>query len=127
MIEVPVVEPVSEAFRYTADAIRSAADAVGDGLGTAVAIVQSAIPKTRNFISRAVYSTFYYGSYGVVFPTLFVAGVIPGMGPIKNGLIDGAVAATDKIRDRREKRLARRAETDEKILTQEGCEAAHGA
>jgi hypothetical protein len=94
MIEVPVVEAVSGVFRSTADAIRNAADAIGDGVGTAAAIVQSAIPKKRNFISRAVYSAFYHGSYCVVFPTVFMAGVVPGMGPVKDGLIDGAVAAT---------------------------------
>jgi hypothetical protein len=52
-------------------------------------------PASRGFAARLVYSSCYYASFGVVFPTLFVAQTIPGFGPIASGLCDGAKAATD--------------------------------
>ena len=59
--------------------------------------MQTALPATGKFVSRFVLcSTCYFASYGVVFPTLFVANVVPGLGTIAYGLTDSA-----RLRQRR--------------------------
>ena len=85
------------------------ANAVRDGAGDAVLRAQQAVPAAGKFVSRAVYSGFYYLSYGVVFPTLLVTNFVPGFGPIGDGLVGGAHAALDVVAEMKEKSAARKA------------------
>ena len=57
---------------------------------------------TTPFLSRMTYSTGYYLSYGVVFPTLFLVRIIPGAQAVVSGFVDGAVAARAYVEDLRE-------------------------
>jgi hypothetical protein len=113
-------------LKSVADAMSSAADAMRDGAHDAAEKVQQAIPAANKFVSRFMYSSCYFLSYGVVFPTLFVANYVPGAGPLGAGIIDGAVAANDAIKDLKLKRLAakERAEQqkDEQRVLEEGLE-----
>ena len=73
-----------------------------------------------------MYSTFYFASYGVVFPTLFVTNVVPGLGPIATGLTDGAVAACDVVGDMKARRAAKKAARNDPEMNQvtdEGVDA----
>ena len=49
------------------------------------------------FMARFVYTTCYTLSYGLVFPTMFLAHAIPRNNAAMQGLIDGAGAATDQV------------------------------
>src|SRR6516162_5750743 len=104
------VNSSNDPLKSVAAAMANAAEAVRDGASDAASKVQSAIPATGRFISRFVYSTCYFASYGVVFPTLFVANVVPGMGSVANGLIDGANAASDVVHEMKAKRAAKKAD-----------------
>ena len=70
---------------------------------------ETRIPAAAGMLSRFVYSTFYYTSYGVVFPTMFVVNAVPGMGAVAQGLADGANAARDAVCERQATRLAKAA------------------
>ena len=48
-------------------------------------------------VSKTVYSVCYYVSYGVVFPSLWVASLIPTDNAMGHGLSDGATAAREKV------------------------------
>jgi hypothetical protein len=92
-----------------ATAMATAVEAVRDGASDALAKAKQAVPATGEYVSRFVYSSFYYLSYGVVFPTLLVTNFLPGCGPIATGLVDGATAASDVIVEMKEKAAARKA------------------
>jgi len=101
---------------------------VRDGASDAAAKVQTTQPAASRFVSRFVYSSCYFVSYGVVFPTMLVANYVPGGTPIASGLLDGANAANDLIGEMRSKAAARKAaQTDARnentTIVQEGVEA----
>lgn len=48
-------------------------------------------------INKTIYKSGYYLSYGVVFPTCFIAGLVPTDNAMGRGLIDGAHAARDAV------------------------------
>jgi hypothetical protein len=60
------------------------------------------MPAIGGFLSRLAYTTGYAVSYGVVFPTLFVAQTVPKDNTLVHGLIDGAHAARDSVSAREE-------------------------
>ena len=101
------VQEVNSPLKSVTTAMATAAEAVRDGASDAMAKVKEAVPATGEYVSRFVYSSFYYLSYGVVFPTLLVTNFIPGCGPIADGLVDGATAANDVIQEMKEKNAAR--------------------
>jgi hypothetical protein len=68
---------------------------------------RTAILPPRPFVSQIVYSTFYFASYGIVFPALLVANVVPGLGAIGDGLADGTFAACDAVRQRKGRRASK--------------------
>jgi hypothetical protein len=103
------VQTASAPLRSVATAMATAAEAVRDGASDALAKAKQAVPITGEYVSSFVYSSFYYLSYGVVFPTLLVTNFVPGCGPIANGLVDGANAANDVIDEMKEKAAARKA------------------
>jgi len=117
-------QPANDPLKSVAAAMQTAAEAVRDGASDAAARVQSALPATGQFVSRFVYSSCYFVSYGVVFPTMFVASYIPGGGTVATGLLDGANAANDLIADMKEKSEARKvAKAEDSAIVQEGVEA----
>ena len=101
----PVEAPTSPR-QTVSTAIAAAAETVRHRTSDALARAKQALPATGESISRFVYSSFYYLSYGVVFPTLFVTSYLPGCGTIAGGLVDGAVAANDVIVGMKEKAAA---------------------
>jgi hypothetical protein len=102
------VDAPSSPLKSVSTAITAAAERVRHRTSDALARAKQALPATGESISRFVYSSFYYLSYGVVFPTLFVTSYLPGCGTIADGLVDGAVAANDVIVDMKEKAAARK-------------------
>jgi uncharacterized MAPEG superfamily protein len=116
----------ADPLKSVATAMANAAEAVRDGASDAAAKVQTALPATGKFVSRFVYSTCYFASYGVVFPTLFVANVVPGLGTIADGLTDGAAAASDVVHEMKSKRAAKKAAAQDaecREVNEEGVEA----
>jgi hypothetical protein len=102
-------ETANDPLKSVATAMATAAEAMRDGAGDAVARVKQVVPATTQAVSKFVYSGFYYAAYGVVFPTMFVTNFVPGMGPIAAGLEDGARAASDVLHGMKEKRAASKA------------------
>jgi hypothetical protein len=122
---VVAVEPVSDSLKSVACAMERASEALVDVASSTDSKAEAPLPATAGFISRCLYSTFYYTSYGVVFPTLFVANVVPGMGAVARGLADGATAAREAVYERKATRLARAAaarDPDKARVRQEGVE-----
>jgi len=99
----------NDELKNVATAMTTAAQAAREGAGDAIAQAKKAGPAARELVSKFVYSSFYYLSYGVVFPTLLVANYVPGGGPIADGLLDGATAASEVIGDIKEQSAARKA------------------
>jgi len=58
------------------------------------------------FLSQMIYNTGYYLSYGVVFPPVFLARIIPGAQAVASGFVDGAAAARDYVEGLREPEAA---------------------
>jgi len=90
-------------------------DAVADALSDAAAAVESgemAVPEeeepTERGSIRAVYGASYCISFGVVFPALMLASVVPTDNPFGHGLIDGVQAAKDRAGRMRARREAKR-------------------
>jgi hypothetical protein len=112
-----------------------ASEAQGDGVSKGGTAMETTNSSTANFVSRFVYSTFYFASYGVVFPTLFVASTVPGLGQVASGLVEGANAASEAVKERKAKRARWKAERtakkaaahdpDRQEVAQEGVEAVH--
>ena len=99
----------SDALKSVATAMATAAESIRDGAGDALARAKQAVPATGEAVSRFVYSSCYYLSYGIVFPTMLVANFIPGCGPVAAGLADGAAAANDVIVEMKQRAADRKA------------------
>jgi hypothetical protein len=87
----------SDPLKTVADAMDAAVQAVREGAADARETAAKAVPAAGLFLSRFMYTTCYTLSYGVVFPTMFVAKSIPANNPIVLGLKDGARAAIDMV------------------------------
>jgi hypothetical protein len=86
---------------------------------------RTAMPRPRPFVSQFVYSTFYFSSYCVVFPALFVANAVPGFGALADGLTDGTYAACEAVRDGKARRAAKKVaahDPDRQQVEQKGVE-----
>ncbi len=55
------------------------------------------IPAAGNILSRAMYTTSYGVSYGMIFPVLLMARAVPRENALVHGLADGAKAARDQV------------------------------
>ena len=97
------VQTANEPLKAVATAMATAAGAMRDGTSDAVAKAREAVPVVGRFVSRVVYSSSYYVSFGVVFPTMLVANIVPGGEALATGLMDGATAARSAIANRKEK------------------------
>jgi hypothetical protein len=87
----------SDPLRAVADAMDAAVHAVKEGAADAKETASKAAPAVGLYLSRFVYTTCYTLSYGVVFPTMFVAKSIPTDNALVHGLVDGARAASDMV------------------------------
>ena len=65
-------EPVTESLQDVAAALTNAVETSRDADENGGAILETATRNSAGPIFRLVYSTFYYTSYGIVFPTVFV-------------------------------------------------------
>ena len=61
--------------------------------------VQHVVRASGEYLSSAVYTTFYCASYGVAFPVVFLSHLIPGCIPLAAGIADGARAARVYVHD----------------------------
>jgi hypothetical protein len=87
----------ADPLRTAADAMTLALQAAKDGAADAQHRVNEMMPAIGGFLNRLTYTTCYAVSYGVVFPTLFVARAVPKDNAIVHGLVDGARAARDAL------------------------------
>jgi hypothetical protein len=92
----------ADPLKSVADAMSLAVQAARDGAGDAQQKVSEMMPAIGGFFGRLAYTTCYAISYGVVFPTLFVAQAVPKDNALVHGLVDGARAARDAIGSPRE-------------------------
>jgi hypothetical protein len=56
-----------------------------------------AFPATGHFLGRVVYKTSYAVAFGVTFPVMMVVRIVPKDNAIVHGLVDGAIAARDRV------------------------------
>jgi hypothetical protein len=56
-----------------------------------------AFPATSHFLGRVVYRTSYALAFGVTFPVMMVVRFVPKDNAIVHGLVDGAIAARDRV------------------------------
>lgn len=89
----------SDPLKAVADALDAAVKVAREGAEGARLSAAEALPEAERQLSRMIYNACYYLSYGVVFPTVFVARTIPQNNPVVHGLIDGAHAAMDMVQD----------------------------
>ncbi|MFO0867728.1 MAG: hypothetical protein U0935_02160 [Pirellulales bacterium] len=108
--ESPAVEtePGEERMQQVGQAMITAAVALRRGADDARLKAQQLAPAVGESLSKAVYATCYYLSYGVVFPTVFVASLVPLDNAVGYGMIDGANAAKEAVANMRARRQARR-------------------
>lgn len=92
-----------------AGAMVAAADAMKTGATDAQSAAAKVLPATGKILSKSAYATCYYVSYGVVFPTMLVAGLFPKNNPLYYGLVDGASAAKESVHKMHERRAAMKA------------------
>lgn len=111
---VPTEAPAStpevpaDKLQQVGQAMVTAAAAVRQGADDARANALELAPAVGESVSRAVYATCYYLSYGVVFPAVFVASLLPLNNAVGFGLVDGASAAKEAVSAMRSRRKARR-------------------
>ncbi len=89
--------PQADPLRSAADAMALALQAAKDGAADAQQRVNEALPDISGFVSRLTYTTCYAVSYGVVFPSLWIARAVPKENAIIHGIVDGARAARDAV------------------------------
>ncbi len=61
--------------------------------------VSEAFPATSRFLGRVVYKTSYAVSFGVMFPVMVVVRIVPKDNAMVHGLVDGALAARDRVHE----------------------------
>ncbi len=93
----PLVSTGSDPLKAVADALDMAVHATKGGVERARASASEAIPAATQFLSQAAYKTCYGISFGVVFPTMLIVGLIPKNNSLFHGFIDGAHAAIDSV------------------------------
>jgi len=109
--ETHATEVPQDSLQQVGQAMITAASAVRKGAEDARVKAQQLAPAVTQSVGKAVYATCYYLSYGIVFPTVFVASLVPMDNPIGYGIVDGATAAKEAVSDMRARRKARREST----------------
>jgi hypothetical protein len=89
----------SDPLKAVADAMDAAVEAAKQGAIKAGETATGLAPAAGQAISTAVYKTSYAISYGLVFPALLIARTVPANNAFVHGLVDGARAAIDTVKD----------------------------
>jgi hypothetical protein len=100
--------PPEDAMQKVAGAMMVAASAVQQGAADARDKARQIAPGIGRAVSKTIYATCYYTSYGFVFPTLLIVSLLPLENAVGYGLGDGARAAKDAVADLKAQRKARR-------------------
>ena len=85
--------------KTVADALDAAVEIASKGAGQVAATASGVVPALGRVLSGFTFNTCYAISYGVVFPTVLVARLIPKKNAVVYGLIDGARAAADMVHE----------------------------
>jgi hypothetical protein len=101
-----VITVSNDPLKSVADALDSAVQAAKGGVKHIRATASGALPALNSFLSGVTYKTCYAISYGIVFPTALVARAIPKENAAAYGLIDGARAAIDMVKEMKAKSLS---------------------
>jgi hypothetical protein len=96
--ESPTVQIAAEERSHSPSApdrgvMESAAEGLAEGVSAAQAAASRFIPGASGLVSKAVYNTAYYLSYGVVFGALAATAWIPTDNKLGEGIHDGTEAA----------------------------------
>ena len=90
--------------RTSVDAVDSSVDAPGSAfesghVGSSEIWLSGsqALPATGRFLGRVVYNASYAVSFGVTFPVMMIVRVVPRENSLVHGLVDGALAARDRV------------------------------
>jgi hypothetical protein len=89
----------TDPLKAVADAMDAAVMATKEGAEKARALAEGALPASSEMLSKAVYNTCYAISFGVVFPSVFLARTFPKNNAVAHGLSDGAQAAIDMVNE----------------------------
>jgi len=84
---------------YTAEAPGSVFDSLKQGATDLQVSAAEALPATSRFLGRVVYNTSYAVSFGVTFPVMMIVRVMPKDNAMVHGLVDGALAARDRVHE----------------------------
>jgi hypothetical protein len=87
----------AHALTTPADAMEDDADAMSGTMQPMGQEGSGALASAGNFVSRTIYTASYAVSYGVVFPVMMVARVVPSDNVLVHGLADGAQAARERV------------------------------
>jgi hypothetical protein len=90
-------ESANDPMKTVADALEKAVHSATESVADAKASLEKSLPGAQRFMSRLVYTTCYTLSYGVVFPTVWVARSIPADNPLVTGVTEGAKAAIEAV------------------------------
>lgn len=96
-IQEEIKEAAEELRDETSAASEGVADALRQGASDASKSADRLLPKVGKLMSKGLYATCYFGSYGVVFAALTVARMLPKDGSVIHGLEDGADAARHAV------------------------------
>jgi len=88
-----------ETVDSTADAASSGFESIKQGAYEIQARASEALPATGRFLGRVVYNSAYAVSFGVTFPVMMVVRLMPKENVLVHGLVDGALAARDRVHD----------------------------
>jgi hypothetical protein len=101
-----VIAVSNDPLRSVADALDTAVQGAKGGVEDVRAAASGALPDLSRFFSGLTYKTCYAVSHGIVFPTALVARAIPKENTAAYGLIDGARAAIDMVKEMKAKSLS---------------------
>ncbi len=101
-----VITVSNDPLRSVADALDATVQAARGGVKDIRAAASRTLPDLSRFFSGLTYKTCYAVSYGIVFPTALVARAIPKENAAAYGLIDGARAAIDLVKEMKTKFLS---------------------
>jgi hypothetical protein len=86
-----------DAVDSTAEAPGSVFDSIKQGATELQVSAYEALPATGRFLGRVIYNTSYVVAFGVTFPVLMIVRVVPKDNALVHGLVDGALAARDRV------------------------------
>src|SRR6187399_1667872 len=97
-----------ETVQNVSQAMIMASMAMRRGASDAQLSAENLAQHVRQTLSSSIYTTCYYVSFGVVFPTMFLVRLLPLDNAFGHGLIDGASAAKEAVEGLQHRRKVRR-------------------